>query len=452
MSPPLPKFASREPSSNPATMNPNDDAMNPNDDDELLDAIQEEEAGGTGNAARRAGRGRARRFGVDPMPDDPMESVRDRVQYFARNPIAPTMIQGYDVHNQNFWLFCYLHNQSILTDLSVVAFQFGDVTLQENPMDPVQAPSKAHRQQLLEVAGELLSDHETEPILFDALGADEFMAYLLNCQNTNGSYLSYSAYNNKRAALFHLFRVYGKRQSQEFRDTIRTEMQGLKRSIAHKRSAGVGWISEGKDPMSYATYRALMQHFWHHGTEANIFTRTFMVICWHLMCHACNVVHVFLTHMVWCVDAMGVYFGHTKSDQGGEWCKNEIRHLYANPFDPIMCPFFNIGTYFICFPSVVSSNGKLFPGSSQYARFGRGLIAGLRGADCDPGLDLGAHSIRKGATTYVTSGLTAAPSYAAVAIRAGWTLGSVVSVYMKYDAAGDQYVGWTVAGLNSGSS
>ena len=74
------------------------------------------------------------------------------------------------------------------------------------------------------------------------------------------------------------------------------------------------------------------------------------------------------------------------------------------------------------------------------------------GEGCDPSLDLGAHSIRKGATTYVTSGSTAAPSYAAVGIRAGWSLGSVVSVYMKYDAAGDQYVGRTVAGLNSGSS
>ena len=44
----------------------------------------------------------------------------------------------------------------------------------------------------------------------------------------------------------------------------------------------------------------------------------------------------------------------------------------------------------------------------------------------------------------MTSGTTAAPSYAAVAIRAGWTLGSVVSVY--------QYVGWIVAGLDTGSS
>ena len=76
----------------------------------------------------------------------------------------------------------------------------------------------------------------------------------------------------------------------------------------------------------------------------------------------------------------------------------------------------------------------------------------MRGANCNPSLDIGAHSLHKGATSFVTSGSTAAPSYAAVAIRTGWTFGSMVSVYMKYNAAGDQYIGRMVAGLNTGSS
>ena len=65
--------------------------------------------------------------------------------------------------------------------------------------------------------------------------------------------------------------------------------------------------------------------------------------------------------------------------------------------------------------------------------------------------DIGVHSIRKGAATYCTSGTTFGVSFAAVCIRAGWSMGGVKDRYIKYAEAGDRVCGRTVAGLDVNS-
>jgi hypothetical protein len=58
--------------------------------------------------------------------------------------------------------------------------------------------------------------------------------------------------------------------------------------------------------------------------------------------------------------------------------------------------------------------------------------------------NLGTHSIRKGASSYLTS-LPGGPSAAATSIRGGWSMGNVKDRYFKYFEAGDQYVGRCIA-------
>ena len=53
---------------------------------------------------------------------------------------------------------------------------------------------------------------------------------------------------------------------------------------------------------------------------------------------------------------------------------------------------------------------------------------------------------------YFLLGSTAAPPSAAICLRAGWTLGNVQDRYIKYERAGDMYVGRMVSGLPVGSS
>jgi hypothetical protein len=53
---------------------------------------------------------------------------------------------------------------------------------------------------------------------------------------------------------------------------------------------------------------------------------------------------------------------------------------------------------------------------------------------------IGSHSIRKGASSYLTS-LPGGPPAAAIMLRGGWSMGNVKDRYFKYIEAGDQYCG-----------
>ena len=61
--------------------------------------------------------------------------------------------------------------------------------------------------------------------------------------------------------------------------------------------------------------------------------------------------------------------------------------------------------------------------------------------------EIGVHSWRKGAHTYMNSGSTAGPSAAATCIRGGHTMGAVRDIYVLHEKAGDHYCGRILAGL-----
>ena len=101
-----------------------------------------------------------------------------------------------------------------------------------------------------------------------------------------------------------------------------------------------------------------------------------------------------------------------------------------------------------------TKDSKLFSGDNHYKRFTSYLEKILekhsKESERDFGVgvkDVGSHSIRKGAVTYVSSSATCSPPQVATNIRAGWTMGVVQDTYLQYEAAGDQYVGRVVSRL-----
>jgi len=118
--------------------------------------------------------------------------------------------------------------------------------------------------------------------------------------------------------------------------------------------------------------------------------------------------------MEWMEDCMSIYFSHLENDQSGER-KRDPRHIYANPVDPVVCPLAALGMYLDIFSLTGSKSTALFPGTSQYDRFAKILKGFLQkhrekfekefGVNVD---NIGVHSIRKGAATYVSSGSTRA--------------------------------------------
>ena len=61
--------------------------------------------------------------------------------------------------------------------------------------------------------------------------------------------------------------------------------------------------------------------------------------------------------------------------------------------------------------------------------------------------DIGAHSLRKGATSHIFSGSPCLLPQVATNIRAGWSMGIIQDTYLSKDAAGEQYIGRVVSEL-----
>ena len=171
------------------------------------------------------------------------------------------------------------------------------------------------------------------------------------------------------------------------------------------------------------------------------------------MCRASNALNIKFEHFEWREDALCIYFAHMKNDQSGERPRDP-RHVYANPLIPEICPILALGLLWITFEFENSGN-SLFPGSNQYDRFRKlfqraGKLEEIKNELIRRSMapsDLGTHSMRKGAATYCSSGSTAGPSSSSIHLRAGWAMGGVQDTYIRYEAAGDMFVGRVVSGL-----
>lgn len=290
----------------------------------------------------------------------------------------------------------------------------------------------------------------------------------------HGGYLGKSAYGNKRSALFHLFRLHNR---TGFSDAFRLELGNLYRGFfrqlqLHRRrriQAGAATRDigeeqqhgsdvqeehdralhkEGKDALSIDLYLSLCGWFLDWGTINGVFAHCFLVLTWNLACRSENTANIRMNQVTWSTsfDSFEIFFGHTKTDQTGDDSKYP-RHCYANPLQPLCCPVLALSLYFSSsFNTQQESDFFLFPGNRQNDRFAESLRRCLQQHKrevVEKGFaiaDIGTHSIRKGAVSYLAS-LVGGPPAAAICIRAGWTMGRIRDIYMRYLASGDEFVG-----------
>jgi hypothetical protein len=154
-------------------------------------------------------------------------------------------------------------------------------------------------------------------------------------------------------------------------------------------------------------------------------------------------------------DSLLVYLKKTKTDQEGNNSKTPY-HCYFNTVDPHLNLGLALGVYLLSNPGILSNpKNKLFPSEFQYNRYASILNKVIKENQAKfarigvkPGT-IGTHSARKGAATYAASGCTVCASMSAICNRAEWKLGGTRDKYIKYEAAGDQFLGRTLCGLNS---
>ena len=219
------------------------------------------------------------------------------------------------------------------------------------------------------------------------------------------------------------------------------------------KSLGLIPDSCGRDEMSFRLYRELC---WYFLKKGNMFAHLFLILCWNTMVRNCNCDDLIFEHCVWVEDCFGISVKKTKTNADGtRTVQTDIKHIYANPFMPEVCPILALALYFLHNPFIGNQGRKLFPGMKTHKTFNEAVQEALSDREFTRRLDslgityknVGAYSTRKGSTTYVTSGTTCGPPIIAVCLRAGWAIGKTLESYLRTAAAGDQFCGRVVCGL-----
>jgi hypothetical protein len=234
-------------------------------------------------------------------------------------------------------------------------------------------------------------------------------------------------------------------------------LAGVKRTANEAIQAGEGNIEEGVRALPFHLYLKIHKWLLRNGSKEALYCRAFSTTTWNLCCRGDNTGNILVRHLLWRADSTGVPFAHEKGNQlGQDRTKRLPRHCYANPLDwraDYMSANFD---YLAVFPELLKDpNGELFPGSSDqqastFAKYMKKILVVHEHELKEDGFsldDIGVHSWRKGAHTFMNSGSTAGPSGAATCIRGGHTMGSIRDIYVQQEKAGDHYCGGILAGL-----
>jgi hypothetical protein len=215
-------------------------------------------------------------------------------------------------------------------------------------------------------------------------------------------------------------------------------------------------LTEGKDPLPFAAYQYLAEILHQSNDPDHIAAHLFLLLEWNMISRADSVIGSNIELCGMRNDALVFDLGPTKTDQEGKQNIDHPFHIYSCPENPSICTVLAMCKHLLHRPQILKGQCQLFEGSNQYdhycsifrkivndSRYRQGFI--------DRGLDpkyFGTHSLRKGAVTHVSSGITSSPPIASICIRANWKMPGVMNRYIKYESAGDQYVGRCVSGRN----
>jgi hypothetical protein len=261
---------------------------------------------------------------------------------------------------------------------------------------------------------------------------------------------SYSAMNGMKSGILWGLGKQGIVLTQSEKLEMKGYFVGLRKRGQREKQSGERKMEEGKMPLPFEVYSALAKYFWQ---ESMFFEAAYMILTWNLGCRTNNTEGIRMCHLHWLGDALRIEFAITKSNQKGE--RVEDRLLFANPLQPWICPVLALGAFLSTSSTEVEPSDRLFFGGDQGGRFLKSfkraftiphmaeMILGY-GLTVD---DLGAHSLRKGAGTFMSTGSTASPSYASICIRMSWSLGNTQERYLHYNHAADGYCGRILSGL-----
>lgn len=306
-------------------------------------------------------------------------------------------------------------------------------------------------------------DETTIPIILQLLSFAIFTRYLKTFKKTtadnNQIRLSASSFESGCSALSYLFSESGiakdvnETTKELWRELTSYKSGNKKASLKEKSQLGIS-IVEGKKPLPLKAYMYLAQILFESDKPEHVAAHTFLILQWNLISRAEFVLESKIDAIIFQNDAMLFDVGKTKTDQEGTRNIDHPWHLYSNVEHPHICCFLAMGRHLISNPTILAGKCSIFEGTGQYDRFCRilyDMVADPRYRDRFVSLGMppqyfGTHSVRKGAVTHISTGITSCPPIASICLRANWSMPGVMNRYIKYENAGDQFVGKCVSG------
>jgi hypothetical protein len=254
--------------------------------------------------------------------------------------------------------------------------------------------------------------------------------------------------------------VYGSKQAQEplpakYYHTMDRYLYAYKKECVDARKNGKLDEQEA-DPISWALFRTILG--WAL-KEDNLFVWVFSILQWNCMARSVNIGVLAFHNFRPGEDNIVCKYDRSKMDQTGE--KAHGKHLYANPFDPLVCCYLALGVWFSVEASWFEFTENFFQkdGSKEQSastRYCTQLAEIFKKYRDQLGSFIrvdhaNTHGIRKGSGTTASSGTTCPPPVSSIAARGEWSLGKVLDLYWHFCAPGDQYLGRCLAGLDPNS-
>lgn len=110
----------------------------------------------------------------------------------------------------------------------------------------------------------------------------------------------------------------------------------------------------GKDVMKFGAYKYLATlalkapEDCHSAAMAHLF----LLLQWNLLARSISVAVLCLNHFDWQGDSLGISFAMHKGDPAGTR-SNYQRHVFANPFEPAICPILSLAIWVFIAPAFV---------------------------------------------------------------------------------------------------
>ena len=168
-----------------------------------------------------------------------------------------------------------------------------------------------------------------------------------------------------------------------------------------------------------------------------IFFLPYLLLLWNTLARVASVGKLMLSHFSLQNGVICCKVPQCKSDQDGEHAFE--KHIFANPLQPMYCAVLALAMR--VWTMRPEDGGRLFPGATPERKFCDILSIIVGRIDQARRLvlqNLGAHSIKKGAITFLNS-ILGGPSAIAIELRADHHIGDVRSRYIFQSISQDMY-------------